>query len=661
MKVNSAVSCDNAHRIHDSRPQVPRKFQTSLLLLIVVWFVASSPVEADELEVVITGVEEPVLSNVQAFVAPFRFSGTGRLSQRRLRQLRAAAEADARVALRPFGYYHPQITAKVHAKGDRIWQLEVKIDPGPPVMVVDASVAVSGPGSGLRELKAWRDNWPLRAGRVLLQPTWDVEKERALEIAADNGYLLANFQRHSMQVDLERNEARLDLALETGEQAVMGEVRFNQDIVRPYIMDNLPRFRSGDPYSAWIMERFRIDLWQLGYFDNIEIVEDRHLDRSPPRVDLDIRLEPRKPNTYQGTIGVGSDTGARVLFSWNRHLVSDRGDTFSLSTGWQDHNDEYFVRAGYRIPRNVRTRQSWIAEALFKRENENLKVSDSLNDEVLYDLGNVDVSDYSVRLGRLRVRDRQKGYRQWFNTWYVQYLHERVDFRPTLDAPPEITNVSVDDNPGLAPQFSEASNNLSPGIEFEMPFVRGQGFETEGQHYRAWAFVSNEAWGSDRDFTQAYVSGRWNVRLGERWKILARGEVGYSDADVNTVETIIDDSLVRLSITELPNLYRFKAGGSSSVRGYAFERLSDNNIGSNNIITASLEAEYRILDNWSLAAFFDTGNAFNDWGDFDLKSGVGLGVRWYTIAGAMRVDVAKALDLPDQPWRIHFTIGASLL
>jgi len=661
MKVNSAISCDNAHRIHNYRRQVPRSFQLSLLLLMTVWFAVSSHVEADELEVVITGVEEPVLSNVQAFVAPFRFSGAGRLSQRRLRQLRVAAEVDARVALRPFGYYHPQITARVRENGEQAWRLEVIIDPGPPVMVVDASVAVSGPGSGLPELTAWRDNWPLRAGQVLLQPTWDAEKERALEIAASNGYLLADFQTHSMQVDLERNEARLDLALETGEQAVMGEVRFNQDTVRPYIMDNLPRFRSGDPYSGWIMERFRIDLWQLGYFDNIEIIEDRQLDKSPPRVDLDIRLEPRKPNTYQGTIGVGSDTGPRVLFSWNRHLVSDRGDTFSLATGWQDHNDEYFVRAGYRIPRNVRTRQSWIADAFFKRENENLKVSDSSNDEVLYDLGNVDVSDYSVRLGRLRVRDRQKGYRQWFNTWYVQHLHERVDFRPTPDTPPEVMNVPVDDNPGLVPQFSETSNNLSPGIEFEMPFVQGQGFDLEGQHYRAWAFVSNEAWGSDRDFAQAYVSGRWNVRLGERWKILTRGEIGYSDADVNTVETIIDDSLVRLSVTELPNLYRFKAGGSSSVRGYAFERLSDNNIGSNNIITASLEAEYRILDNWSLAAFFDTGNAFNDWGDINLKSGVGVGVRWYTIAGAMRVDVAKALDLPDQPWRIHFTIGASLL
>ena len=124
--------------------------------------------------------------------------------------------------------------------------------------------------------------------------------------------------------------------METGEQAVMGEVRVQQDIVKSHIMENLPRFKPGDPYNAWIMERFRIDVWRTGYFNNIEIVEDRHLDESPPRVDLDITLEPRKRNTYQGSIGIGSDTGARVQFSWNRHLISRNGDSFSLGTGWQE-------------------------------------------------------------------------------------------------------------------------------------------------------------------------------------------------------------------------------------------------------------------------------------------------------------------------------------
>jgi len=137
--------------------------------------------------------------------------------------------------------------------------------------------------------------------------------------------------------------------------------------------------------------------------------------------------------------------------------------------------------------------------------------------------------------------------------------------------------------------------------------------------------------------------------------------MGYTDAKVSDIEVEIDDKLVNLSVTQLPNLYRFKAGGSTSVRGYNFETLSNNNIGSNNIVTASAEVEMKVLRNWSVAAFFDVGNAFNDWDEMDLKRGIGVGVRWYTIAGAIRVDVARGLDLPDKPWRIHFTIGTSLL
>lgn len=621
-------------------------------------FVPAGPLQADELTFLITGVDEPALSNVRRRVEPFRISGNARLTRRRREEMRQTAEQNARSAMRPFGYYHPSISSRLKQQGERSWLLELEIHPGPPVLISEVLLSIHGPGAALPELLEWKADWPLTQGKTLIQPDWDQQKQRALDIAADNGYLSATFTDSRMEVDLERNSARLVLSMETGEQAVMGEVRVQQDIVKSHIMENLPRFKLGDPYNAWIMERFRIDVWRTGYFNNIEIVEDRHLDESPPRVDLDITLEPRKRNTYQGSIGIGSDTGARVQFSWNRHLISRNGDSFSLGTGWQDHNNEFFVRGGYRIPRNVPSRQFWIADVLLKRENEDLKVSDDFSDD-LFTLGNADINDYSVRLGRLKVRDRKRGFRQWYETIYGQYLSELIDYKLNPLDPPELTALLTGDN--IEIPLGRTSNNLSFGIEYDMPYIRGRGFETTGLRNRAWAFTSNDAWGSDDNFTQVYLSSRWNFRAGKRWKILLRGELGYTDAKVNDIAVDIDDRLVNLSVTQLPNLYRFKAGGSTSVRGYGFERLSNNNIGSNNVITASAEAEMRILPNWSLAAFFDVGNAFNEWDDTDLKRGVGVGIRWYTIAGAIRVDFAKGLDLVDKPWRIHFTIGTSLL
>ena len=97
------------------------------------------------------------------------------------------------------------------------------------------------------------------------------------------------------------------------------------------------------------------------------------------------------------------------------------------------------------------------------------------------------------------------------------------------------------------------------------------------------------------------------------------------------------------------------------MRGYAFEVLDDNGLGSNNVLTASVEAEYHFHDNWSLATFVDIGNAFNDWSNPYLKTGTGIGVRWYSIIGAVRLDVAKGFSLEGDPWRIHLTIGTPLL
>ena len=96
------------------------------------------------------------------------------------------------------------------------------------------------------------------------------------------------------------------------------------------------------------------------------------------------------------------------------------------------------------------------------------------------------------------------------------------------------------------------------------------------------------------------------------------------------------------------------------MRGYAFEQLDNNGLGSNNILTASAEVEYRFHGKWSLAAFADVGNAFNDWSNPDLKRGTGLGLRWYSVIGALRLDVAKGWDLEGDPWRIHLTIGTVL-
>ncbi len=389
------------------------------------------------------------------------------------------------------------------------------------------------------------------------------------------------------------------------------------------------------------------------------MVERRELAADPPRVDLEVNFKPRKKNTYQGTLGFGTDTLARLQFFWGRHLLSPRGDDFDVGLGWQQQDNQFSLLANYRLPRETEIRQFWIASAGLKAEDQTMEVSATDNLENQFNIARGTVNDYWLKAGITRARNMRGGLQQLFETPYAQFLHEQRDFQPTNNL-----NLETGDFPGSQDFYDllkETSDTLIFGLDWDWPEIRDSSFQTVGHHERAWIFTSNETWGSDRDFTQVYLSSRWNFLATDRLKILLRAEAGYSNANSATVQVPADDTLLNISVTELPTLYRFKAGGSRSVRGYAYNSLDTNGLGSNNILTASAEAEYQIHKHWSVAAFVDVGNAFESWSSPKLKLGTGVGLRWYSVIGVLRLDFAQGWDLQGDPWRIHLTIGTTLL
>jgi len=613
---------------------------------------------ADVLHISVHGLSEPELSQVKNRVSAFNFTGTARLSRRRLAKITEQAEQEAARALRPYGYYRARVVSTLSPSGEHSWKLSLEVTPGPPVIITSSTVEIAGDGANTPELADWKKNWPLGVGQRLDQEAWEKYKRDALDLAHAGGYLNAEFTRHTIALDLDRNEAETELVLDTGPRAVMGKVTFDQDIIRPGILELLPRFKEGQPYDSWLLEKFRLDIWRTGYFEEVNVTEERRLEDTPPRVNLLVTTTERNRNTYQGSLGFGTDTLIRGQVQWNRHLLSSRGDSLDMALGWQQANDEYAFKSAYRLPRRSKAREFWTANFTVNRENQDFKVkADDQGTDYIH-ITNGDVIDYSVKLGKLIVRDRNKGYQQLFETWYAQYLLEKATFSLRDFT---INNQSGAETASDLEQFKAVDSSISLGVDWDWPVIQGSAFRTVGHHERAWIFTANKTWGSEKDFTQAYLSSSWHRMLGESWKLLLRGEVGYSDADVAKLELNVDDRIVRISVTDLPNFYRFKAGGSRSVRGYGFEDLSNNGIGSNNIITGSAEVEWEFRHNWSAATFFDAGNAFNDWDGFRLRKGVGFGLRWYSIAGPVRVDIAQALDLEGHPWRLHFTIGTPLL
>ncbi|MEE4210628.1 MAG: BamA/TamA family outer membrane protein, partial [Parvularcula sp.] len=104
--------------------------------------------------------------------------------------------------------------------------------------------------------------------------------------------------------------------------------------------------------------------------------------------------------------------------------------------------------------------------------------------------------------------------------------------------------------------------------------------------------------------------------------------------------------------SDVPAPERFFAGGGGSLRGYAFQeaspidRVSGDILGGASIAEFNIELRQHVTENIELAAFTDVGGAFTSNNpDFEnVLVGAGIGVRYHTPIGPIRVDVAVPLE-----------------
>jgi translocation and assembly module TamA len=78
-------------------------------------------------------------------------------------------------------------------------------------------------------------------------------------------------------------------------------------------------------------------------------------------------------------------------------------------------------------------------------------------------------------------------------------------------------------------------------------------------------------------------------------------------------------------------------------------------------VVGSIEVDRLFFDfgrfgQWGAAAFYDVGGAAHDLGE-SFESGAGVGLRWLSPIGLVRVDAAWALDRPGTPVRLHLNVG----
>ncbi len=115
---------------------------------------------------------------------------------------------------------------------------------------------------------------------------------------------------------------------------------------------------------------------------------------------------------------------------------------------------------------------------------------------------------------------------------------------------------------------------------------------------------------------------------------------------------------------KVPYNLRFFAGGDQTIRGFDYKSLSPEEygykVGGQGLAVGSLEYNYQFKDGWRAALFSDFGNAYDEKFKNDTAYSVGVGIRWKSPIGPIRLDVASGISDDNHPIRLHFFIGSQL-
>ena len=579
------------------------QIQRLALVLIVVFTLGVR----GEIAVEISGVPGPLESNIQAYLGLAKAQARSKkdgvpLSDFAISRLHDKAPGEIRQALMPFGYYSPAITGSLEQKGDR-WIAKYAIDSGLPTLITSIDVDTGDALSRLPNVISLLAKSKVKSGQVLDHAAYTQLKGNLLRIAIAEGYLDAVYTQAEIRVEPKARAASITLHLSCGPLYRFGTVELRQDAVDQSFAQRFINIESGQSFSTEQLIALQFALNDSGYFKSVSVEAPRAaaVDQSIPVL---IEAQSRESQRYSARAGFGTDTGPRVRLGTEFRRLNRRGNKFQSDV--QVSAIKTSATAQYSIPiKNVTTDKQ-----TFSGRFDRAEIGDTDSD--LYSLG-------------ARRYDRWKGLRRQV---YVEFENELFSLGGQSDVRSELLVFGG----SLAYQKADDALFTRRGISAR--------FELKGAHTALLA---------DTTFAQATLSTRAVYPLGKKARLLLRGDAGFTQVD---------------DLSDLPPSQRFFTGGDRTIRGYAFEQLSPLNedgasIGGRYLLSGTVEGDYFFNSKYGVAAFFDHGNAVNSLDD-KLESGFGLGFRYRTPVGVLRIDVARPLNRTDDDYRFHLSLGPDL-
>ncbi|WP_111532382.1 autotransporter assembly complex protein TamA [Pseudomonas sp. 2848] len=556
-----------------------------------------------ELLVRVKPANKALKSNIEGYIGSL-----GDRDEEALLRFSRGAEEQARKAAQALGYYQARVETEVKAPAekDKPPQLIIQVEPGEPIRLRNVTVRIEGPASELRVFRI-PDSKALRPGEQLNHGTYEDAKRLIQNQASRYGFFAGRFERQRLAVDPQAGVADIELVYQSGPRYRLGAVSFAGDA--PLDNDLLQRmvgFKPGTPYDSELIAELNNDLQSSGYFDSVRV------DAAPTAavgedIPVDVHLDTRKPRTLGLGLGFSTDVGPRGKANWTRHWVNPQGHSY----GWETELSAPRQNVGL-----------WYDVPLDPPLTDKLRFAGGYQNE---EISGTDTLSKLLTVGPEWHSKLPSGWQR-----VISLKYQREEYR-------------LGDDSGL-------SNLLMPGVSFS--YLRSDNRIDPHNGYRLQFDLqaAKEGLGSDTNLIHGNVLLKGLTTLGQNHRFL--GRVQFGGSATNGYQQNIPPSL------------RFFAGGDQSVRGYDYQSLSPKNnqgdrIGGRYLVAGSAEYQYSIAEKWRLATFIDQGNSFNSLELPSLKTGVGIGVRWVSPVGPLRLDLARALD-DDGGFRLHFSMGPEL-
>ncbi len=434
-----------------------------------------------------------------------------------------------------------------------------------------------------------------------------------------NGYPFANVGQRDILLDSGTGVGDYTLPVDPGARSYFGQLRtegaatFNAGHVAI-----LRRFKTGDLYDSSKVDDLRAALIATGLLSTVSVEAVPGEGVAPdgtPYADLRVRQEAAPPRSLAASAGYGTGQGFRAEGSWT-------------------HRNLFPPEGALRVAALLGTKEQ-AASIAFDRANAGRR---DRNIEISLSALHSNFDAFEAYTGRLAVTMALVSTPIW-----------QKKFTWSMGA--EILGTS-EDAFELARGARDRRVYYVAALPVQVGFDRSNDLLDPVRGYRVNLRVSPEAsLGTGRQiYARAILDGSYYYPVQDNVVVAARARVG-------TIAGISRDNLA-------PSR-RFYGGGGGSVRGFGYQRLGpldpkNDPIGGRSVNEFALEGRYR-FGNFGVVGFVDAGQAyesslpkFDDW-----RVGVGIGGRFYTNFGPIRLDLATPLNRRpgDSRFSVYVSIG----